>query len=107
MYMDLITEEYKLQRVKRLLDAEVKIDAIVNLLLSKGVITMGELDDATTKMETSERYNFYVHEAEEDIKVFNAMMDTCLKERARLHGLLNDDGTLRKDKETGGGKVNE
>lgn len=101
MYTDLITEGHKLERVKRLLDSEVMIDAIVNLLISKGIITKAELDAETAKMKAAEKYDFDVHEAEENIKVFSAMMDTCLKERARLSGLLNEDGSLKKLQEAG------
>lgn len=97
MYTDLITEEHKLDRVKRLLDAEVMIDAIVNLLTSRGIITKAELDVETAKVKASQKYSFDVHEAEENIEVFSAMVDTCLKERARLHGTLNEDGTLKKE----------
>ena len=39
MDTDLIAVERKLNRVKRLLDAEIKIDVLAGLLVSKGVIT--------------------------------------------------------------------
>ena len=96
MDTDLIAVEHKLERIKRLLNAEVMIDVIAGLLVSKGIITEAEIADATAKMKATEKYDYDVHEAEENIEVFNAMMDTCLKERARFHGLLNKDGTLKK-----------
>ena len=96
MSTDLIAEEHKLQRIKRLLDAEVMIDVLAGLLVSKGITTEAEIANAMAKMKATEKYDFDVHEAEENINVFNAMMDTCLKERARLSGLLNEDGTLKK-----------
>ena len=96
MSTDLIAEEHKLQRIKRLLDAEVMIDVLAGLLVSKGITTEAEIANAMAKMKATEKYDFDVHEAEENINVFNAMMDTCLKERARLNGLLNEDGTLKK-----------
>ena len=43
MDTDLIAVERKLDRVKRLLDAEVMIDVLSGLLVSKGIITEGEL----------------------------------------------------------------
>ncbi len=45
MHTDLIVMKRKLQREKRLLDAEVKIDALVSLLVSKGLITEAELPE--------------------------------------------------------------
>lgn len=72
------------------------IDVLSGLLVSKGIITEAELADETVKVKATEKYDFDVHEADENIKVFTAMQDTCLKERARYHGLLNEDGTLKK-----------
>ncbi len=85
---DLIAVKRKLDRVKRLLDAEVMIDVLSGLLVSKGIITEGELARETAIVRSSEKYDFDVHEAETDIEVFRAMLDLCVKEEARKHGLL-------------------
>ena len=97
MNIDLIAMEHKLQRVKRLLDAEVMIDVLVRLLVSKGIITEAELFAEMAKVKATDKYDFYVREAEENIKVFSAMLDTCMKEEARIYGLLNEDGTFKKE----------
>ena len=97
MNIDLIAMEHKLQRVKRLLDAEVMIDVLVRLLVSKGIITEAELFEEMAKVKATDKYDFYVHDAEENINVFSAMWDTCVKEEARIHGLLNEDGTFKNE----------
>ena len=96
MHLDMIALEYKLQRVKRLLDAEVAIEALSGLLVSKGIITPEELIGETAKVKATEKYDFDVRETEEDLKVYRLMEETEVKERARLHNLLNEDGTLKK-----------
>ena len=95
MDTDLITVERKLDRVKRLLDAEIMIDVLTGLLVSKGIITEGELAGETARVKSSEKYDFDIHEAEEDIKVFRVMRNTEAEEIARMHDLLKEDGTLK------------
>ena len=95
MDTDLLAVEQKLDRVKRLLDAEIMIDVLAGLLVSKGIITEAELADATARVKSSEKYDFDIHEAEEDIKVFRVMRNTEAEELARMHNLLKEDGTLK------------
>ena len=97
MHTDLIVLERKLLREKRLLDVEVMIDVLARLWVWKGIITDGELASRTVSVKSTDKYDFYVHEAEEDIMVFSAMLDTCIKEEARMHGMLNGDGTFKKE----------
>ena len=96
MTTDLIILEHKLERIKRLLDAEVMIDVLTELLISKGITTADEITSAVTKMKSSEKYSFDVHEAEIDIEVFRFMMREGATEAARLNGFLNEDGTWKK-----------
>lgn len=91
--------EEDLDRVKRFLDVEVMIAALVGLLVSKGIITDDELDNAVKTVKRVSNYDFEIHEAEEDIEVFRLMMDTGAKERLRMNGLLNEDGTMKKENE--------
>ena len=93
---DLIAVERKLDRVKRLLDAEIKIDVLSGLLVSKGIITECELAGETARVKSTEKYDFDIHEAEEDIKVFRVMRNTQAEEIAKMHDLLKEDGTLKK-----------
>ena len=95
MDTDLIAVERKLDRVKRLLDAEIMIDVLAGLLVSKGIITDSELVGETARVKSTEKYDFDIHEAEEDIKVFRVMRNTEAEEIARMHGLLKEDGTLK------------
>ena len=95
MDTDLIAVERKLDRVKRLLDAEVMIDVLSGLLVSKGIITEDELAGETARVKSTEKYDFDIHEAEEDIKVFRVMRNTEAEEIARMHDLLKEDGTLK------------
>lgn len=90
-----IMMEQKLRRIKRLLDAEVKIDALVSLLVSKGIITEGELAVETASVKSTEKYDFDVYEADANIKVFSAMLDTCVKKEGQIYGPLNEDDTLK------------
>ena len=48
MHLDMIAEEHK--RIKRLLNAEVMIDVLSGLLVSKGIITEAELAEETAKV---------------------------------------------------------
>ena len=89
--------EGDLERYKRLMDISVMIDAIAELLISKGITTADEIASAVSKMKSSEKYDFDVHEAETDIEVFRFMMREGVKEEARLNGFLNEDGTWKKD----------
>ena len=97
MHADLLMMEQKLQREKRLLDAEVMIDVLTRLLVSKGLITEGELAGETAIVKSSEKYDFDVHEAEINVRVFSAMLDLCVKEETRIYGLPDEDGTLKKE----------
>lgn len=97
MHTDFLALEQKLQREKRLLDAEVMIDVLARVLVSKGIITEAELASETAIVKSTEKYDFDVHETEVAAKVFSAMLDTCLKEETRLYGLPNEDGTFKKE----------
>ena len=52
MDTDLIAVERKLDRVKRLLDAEIMIDVLAGLLVSKGIITDSELVSETARVKS-------------------------------------------------------
>ena len=97
MHTDFLALEQKLQREKRLLDAEVMIDVLARVLVSKGIMTEAELASETAIVKSSEKYDFDVHEADIGAKVFSIMLDTCVKEEARMHGLLNEDGTFKEE----------
>ena len=88
MDTDFLAIERKLQREKRLLDAEVKINALMGLLFSKGLITESEFAAETERVKSSEKYDFDVHEAEVDIEVFRAMLDLGVEEATRRYELL-------------------
>ena len=96
MHAKLFALEENLERFKRLIDASVMIDVIVSLLISKGITTEDEIALATAKMKSSDKYEFEVHEAERDCKVFSLMMRKGVEAEIKESGLSDKGGEIER-----------